>query len=81
MTNCPYELGAVPEAVTVICNYSVTPESLKAAARMAYGKLDSQGKWMLKHYAQPTKANLESTYEIKGGITETGDNEIDQVVF
>lgn len=81
VTNCPYELGAVPEAVTVICNYSVTPESLKAAARMVYGKLESQGKWMLKHYAQPVKSTTESNYEIKGGITETGDNEIDQVVF
>ena len=81
VTNCPYELGAVPEATTVICNYSVTPESLKAAARMVYGKLDSQGQWMLKHYAKPTEVNMESTYEIKGGITESGDNEIDQVVF
>ena len=56
VTNCPYELGAVPEAATVICNYSVTPESLKAAARMVYGKLESQGQWMLKHYAQPLKS-------------------------
>ena len=81
VTNCPYELGAVPEAPTVICNYSVTPESLKAAARMIYGKLESQGKWMLKHYAKPTKASRESSYRIKGGITADGDNEIDQVVF
>ncbi len=81
ITNCPYELGAVPEAKTVICNYSVTPESLKAAARMVYGKLESQGQWMLKHYAQPLKSTTEWTYEIKGGITEDGDNEIDQVVF
>jgi beta-N-acetylhexosaminidase len=81
VTNCPYELGAVPEAVTVICNYSVTPESLKAAARMVYGKLDSQGKWMLKHYAQPLKSSTESSYEIKGGVKADGDNEIDQVVF
>jgi beta-N-acetylhexosaminidase len=81
VTNCPYELGAVPEATTVICNYSVTPESLKAASRMVYGKLDSQGQWMLKHYAKPTKVNMESTYKIKGGITADGDNEIKQVVF
>ena len=81
VTNCPYELGAVPEASTVICNYSVTPESLKAAARMVYGKLKSQGQWMLKHYAQPLKSATNSTYEIKGGITADGDNEIDQVVF
>ena len=81
VTNCPYELGAVPEASTVICNYSVTPQSLKAAARMIYGKLESQGQWMLKHYAQPLKSTTDSTYEIKGGITADGDNEIDQVVF
>jgi hypothetical protein len=36
---------------------------------------------MLKHYAKPIAANMESTYEIKGGITADGDNEIDQVVF
>ncbi|MBN1361104.1 MAG: hypothetical protein JW993_10945 [Sedimentisphaerales bacterium] len=81
VTNCPYELGAVPEAGTVICNYSVTPESLKAAARMIYGKLASQGKWMLKHYPKPVKSSTESTYTIKGGVTADGDNEIDQVVF
>ena len=61
VTNCPYELGAVPEAATVICNYSVTPESLKAAARLIYGKLESQGKWMLKHYPMPRNSTTEST--------------------
>ena len=71
----------MPEATAVICNYSVTPESLKAAARMVYGKLDSQGQWMLKHYVQPLKSTAESSYEIKGGVTADGDNEIDQVVF
>lgn len=81
VTNCPYEMSAVPEAATVICNYSVTPESLKAAARVIYGKLESKGKWMLKHYAKPTRAAMDSTYEIKGGVTDDGDNEIDQVVF
>ena len=37
VTNCPYELGAVAEAGTVVCNYSVTPESLRAAAKVLYG--------------------------------------------
>jgi hypothetical protein len=81
VTNCPYELGAVSEAVTVICNHSVTRESLKAAARMLYGKLESQGQWMLQYYAKPTEPNLESTYTIKDGITAEGDNEIGQVVY
>ncbi|MGD0654924.1 MAG: glycoside hydrolase family 3 N-terminal domain-containing protein [Thermoguttaceae bacterium] len=81
VTNCPYELGALAEAGTVICNYSVTPESLRAAAKLAFGKLQSQGKWMLKHYEMPVKSKDRSTFKIKGGITEAGDNEITQVVF
>jgi beta-N-acetylhexosaminidase len=81
VTNCPYELSAVPEARTVICNYSVTPESLRAAARLIFGKLKPQGKWMLKHYKKPVKSKAESKLKLKGGITETGDNEIKQVVF
>ena len=81
VTNCPYELGVLAEARTVICNYSVTPESLKAAAKLVFGKLQSQGKWMLKHYEMPVKSKDRSTFKIKGGITEAGDNEITQVVF
>jgi beta-N-acetylhexosaminidase len=81
VTNCPYELGALAEARTVICNYSVTPESLKAAAKLIFGKIQSQGKWMLKHYEMPVKSKDRSTFKIKGGITDTGDNEITQVVF
>ncbi|MGA2061568.1 MAG: glycoside hydrolase family 3 N-terminal domain-containing protein [Thermoguttaceae bacterium] len=81
VTNCPYELGALAEARTVICNYSVTPESLKAAAKLIFGKIQSQGKWMLKHYEMPVKSKDQSSFKIKGGITDTGDNEITQVVF
>jgi beta-N-acetylhexosaminidase len=81
VTNCPYELGALAEARTVICNYSVTPESLKAAAKLIFGKIQSQGKWMLKHYEMPVKSKDRSTFKIKGGITDTGDNEITRVVF
>jgi hypothetical protein len=43
-------MGALAEAKTVVCNYSVTPESLRVAAEILYGKTKSQGKWMLKHY-------------------------------
>jgi beta-N-acetylhexosaminidase len=81
VTNCPYELGAFAEARTVICNYSVSPESLKAAAKLIFGKIQSQGKWMLKHYELPAKSKDYSTFKLKGGITDTGDNEITQVVF
>ena len=80
VTNCPYELGAPAEAKTVICNYSISPESLKAAARLIYGEIDPEGKWMLKHYEKPVKSKA-SSFQLKGGITEDGDNEIDQVVF
>lgn len=81
VTNCPYELGAVPAAKTVICNYSVSPESLKAAAKLIFGKLEPQSKWMLKRYEKPVKSNPEKTVELKGGITEDGDNEVNQVTF
>ncbi|MDX2432580.1 MAG: glycoside hydrolase family 3 N-terminal domain-containing protein [Bacteroides sp.] len=80
VTNCPYELGAPAEAKTVICNYSITPESLKAAARLIYGEIEPEGKWMLKHYDKPLKSK-KSSLKLKGGITDDGDNEIDQVVF
>jgi beta-N-acetylhexosaminidase len=80
VTNCPYELGAVPQAKTVICNYSVTPESLRVATEIIYGKTEPQGQWMLKHYEKPMTSR-ESDVVLKGGITDTGDNEINQVVF
>ncbi|HOK95421.1 MAG TPA: glycoside hydrolase family 3 N-terminal domain-containing protein [Anaerohalosphaeraceae bacterium] len=81
VTNCPYELGAVAEAKTVICTYSVTPESLKVAAEIIFGKTKPQGKWMLRHYPMPVRSKKESSVRLKGGVTETGDNEITQVVF
>ena len=81
VTNCPYEFGALAEAKTVICNYSITPESHKAAAKLIFGKIQSQGKWMLKHYDMPVNSKDRSTFKIKGGITKEGDNEITQVVF
>lgn len=81
VTNCPYELGAVPEAKTVVCNYSVTPESLKVTAEIIYGKAKPAGKWMLKHYKKPVKSSSQSSFKVKGGINKDGDNEIKQVVF
>ena len=81
VTNCPFASGAVPEAPTVICNYSGTPESLRAAARVAYGKAAPQGKWMLRHYPKPIHSNSGTAYAIKGGVTAEGENEITQVVF
>jgi hypothetical protein len=81
VTNCPYELGAVPQAGTVICNYSVTPESLRVAAEIIYGKTESQGKWMLKHYATPVASRADAVVARKGGIPETGATEIPQGVF
>jgi len=81
VTNCPYELGAVAQAGTVICNYSVTPESLRAAARVAYGKVEPQGKWILQQYPKPEHASQESSVRILGGITEEGENEVTTVVF
>jgi hypothetical protein len=69
VTNCPYELGAVPQAGTVICNYSVTPESLRVAAEIIYGKTQPQGKWMLRYYAQPVASRPDVVVTLKGGIT------------
>ena len=40
VTNNPYPMGAAPQAGTVVCTYSVTPQSLKAAAGVVYGKLE-----------------------------------------
>ena len=81
VTNCPYELGAVAEASTVVCNYSVTPESLRAAAKVIYGKLEAKGQWMLRHYPKPEHSRQESSVRILGGITEEGENEVTTVVF
>jgi len=53
VTNNPYPMGATPEAGTVVCTYSVTPESLKAAADLVYGKLEPRGQWPLVNYELP----------------------------
>ncbi len=53
VTNNPYPMGATPEAGTVVCTYSVTPESLKAAADLVYGELEPRGEWPLVNYKLP----------------------------
>jgi beta-N-acetylhexosaminidase len=53
VTNNPYPMGATAEAGTVICTYSVTPESLKAAADLVYGEQEPRGDWPLVNYELP----------------------------
>lgn len=77
VTNCPYELGAVAQAKTVICNYAATPESARAAVDVIYGKSKSQGKWPLKRYKIPTESK-----PIDSGSDFTSDeNEVTGVIF
>ncbi len=77
VTNCPYELGAVPEAGTVICNYSATPQSAKAAADVIYGKVEPEGTWPLKNYQMPVKSrNLDNISDFLAD-----ENEVSGVVF
>ncbi|MBD3419779.1 MAG: hypothetical protein GF398_06660 [Chitinivibrionales bacterium] len=47
VTNNPFEMGAGPEVDTAICTFSVTPQSLKAAAAVIYGKLTPTAQWPL----------------------------------
>jgi len=53
VTNNPYPMGSTPKAGTVVCTYSVTPQSLKAAAGVLFGKLKSRGQWPLENYRKP----------------------------
>lgn len=53
VTDNPYPMGATPEAGTVICTYGVTPQSLKAAAAVVFGKADAPGRWPLENTAMP----------------------------
>jgi len=50
ITNTPYEFSALPEAGTVICTFSSTPESLRIAAGIVFGAEKPEGTWPLKHY-------------------------------
>lgn len=77
VTNCPYELGAIPEAGTVVCNYSATPESARVAAGVLYGKVEAEGKWPLKKYDMPSRSR-----DIKEAADFLADeNEVSGVVF
>ena len=39
VTNHPYEIGATAEADAVVCNFSGTPDSIRAAADLLFGKI------------------------------------------
>jgi len=42
-------MGATRDADAVVCTYSCTPESLRAAADVVYGALKPTGRWPLEH--------------------------------
>ena len=47
MTNFPYVEGTTSEADAVVCNFSGTPDSIKAAVDVAFGKIKQSPKTML----------------------------------
>jgi hypothetical protein len=47
VTNFPYVEGTTVEADAVICNFSGTPDSIKAAVQMLYGKIKQNPKTRL----------------------------------
>ena len=53
VTNNPYPMGATPQARAVVCTFSVTPESLRAAAAVLFGRRKPRGNWPLEHTPQP----------------------------
>ncbi len=50
VTNNPYSMGSPKEAGTVICTYSSTPESMRAAADVVFGTRQAPGRWPLQHH-------------------------------
>lgn len=50
VTNTPYEMAVVPGVRTAICTFAYTPESMKVAAGIIFGKEKAQGKWPLVNY-------------------------------
>lgn len=54
LTNTPYDVGATPEAGTVVCTFSGTPDSLRAGADLLYGKQNATGALPL-HGQAPTQ--------------------------
>jgi beta-glucosidase-like glycosyl hydrolase len=47
LTNVPYAFGCPSEASTIVCTFAATPPSLRAAARLLYGKAAAAGRWPL----------------------------------
>jgi hypothetical protein len=47
VTNFPYVEGTTVEADAVICNFSGTPDSIKAAVELMYGKIKQSPKTKL----------------------------------
>ena len=43
VTNTPYDVGAAPEAGTVVCAFGATPGCHRAVARLLYGKAKATG--------------------------------------
>jgi len=50
VTNSPYPFAIPPEAGTVICTFSYSPESMRIAADIIFGKARPGGTWPLKDY-------------------------------
>jgi beta-N-acetylhexosaminidase len=50
VTNSPYQFAIPPEAGTVICTFSSSPESMRIAADIIFGKAKPGGTWPLKDY-------------------------------
>jgi len=77
VTNVPYELGAVPEAGTVICTFGLSPDNVKVAADMIFGKCEGKAVWPLKNYALPVASRpLDPARQ-----AQRKKNVIDEVVF
>ncbi|GAG40710.1 unnamed protein product, partial [marine sediment metagenome] len=53
VTNNPYPPGVPAEAGTVVCTFSATPESLRVAAALLYGKATSRASWPLTKVKMP----------------------------
>jgi len=47
MTNYPYVEGTTAEADAVVCNFSGTPDSIRAAVGMMFGKIKQNPKTKL----------------------------------
>lgn len=54
VTNTPYCIkevgGLIPEAKTVVLNMNLTPEGLRTAKEVLFGRMEPKGKWPLANY-------------------------------